>query len=109
MRIVICHERFLSRFGVDRVLLALARGFTEDELRAAISPDGSKVAYTREGTGYRHLHVTELPKGPEKKLVEGIGAMMDWTSGGREILYYSPIPYRWFAVDAETGETRKMC
>jgi len=29
MRIVICHERFLFRFGVDRVLLALARGFTE--------------------------------------------------------------------------------
>jgi len=83
----------------------------ESERRAAISSDGSKVAFTRREAGVNHLYFTDIAKGStEKRLVDAPAGFLDWMPGGNEILYFSRLelpPRRWM-LNAETGEKEEL-
>ena len=79
-----------------------------DERRGTISPDGSKVAFVRWDEEEVDLYVMDLGHETDRRLVEGVGNMRDWTPDGKKILYYTPPPLLWKTVNVETGEQAEI-
>jgi Tol biopolymer transport system component/predicted Ser/Thr protein kinase len=80
----------------------------QPELRAALSPDGSRVAFARQEDRKTNLYLSDASGGSERKLLEGIGNLMDWLPGENKILYYTPTPIQWMTMDAETAKTEEI-
>jgi Tol biopolymer transport system component/predicted Ser/Thr protein kinase len=80
----------------------------QPEIRAALSPDGSRVAFARLEDRRINLYVSDDSGGSERKMVEGIGNIMDWIAGENKILFYTPTPILWMTLDPETGKTEEI-
>jgi Tol biopolymer transport system component len=82
----------------------------EIESRAAISPDGKRIAFTRSSQPQKFdLYVVDTAgRSPERLLLEGIGNMMDWLPDGSRILYYTRPPLRWMTLEPNSGETSEI-
>ncbi|MDA1313300.1 MAG: protein kinase [Acidobacteria bacterium] len=78
-----------------------------NEVRSVISPDGTKVVFSRRGQGGSKSYLTELGRGSERLLLEG-GSHTDFTPDGKKILFYTGAPIRWKTVDIETGEEQDL-
>ena len=73
-----------------------------DNFRGIISPDGSRVAFTRmieSGSGIADLYVIPAAGGAEEKLAGGVEGVMGWSSDSRKILYMWGRPFRFRAID----------
>ena len=78
------------------------------ELRGKISPDGTQVAFHRTEQGKNNVYLTELGRGTERRFLEGIGGLMDWTPDGKALLFSTTPPIRWITVDAATGHQQDL-
>jgi Tol biopolymer transport system component/predicted Ser/Thr protein kinase len=71
-----------------------------DDFRGIISPDGSRVAFTRRiESGYADLYVIPSGGGAEEKLAGSIAGMMGWSSDSRKVLYMWGRPFRFRTID----------
>jgi serine/threonine protein kinase len=69
--------------------------------RARISPDGSKVAFSNQGT----LSWMDATGGEVAKLAEGSGiTLYGWTNDGTTLVYYLTGPIRWFTFDVTSNK-----
>jgi Tol biopolymer transport system component len=75
-----------------------------DDFRGIVSPDGSKVAFTRriQSASEYQLYLIPSSGGSEEKLVDGIAAVMGWSSDSRRILYMWGRPFRFRTIDVAT-------
>jgi Tol biopolymer transport system component len=82
----------------------------DNESRAAISPDGARIAFTRSSQPQKiDLYVADTTGGnAERLLLDGIGNMMDWLPDGKRILYYTRPPLRWMTLEPNSGETSEI-
>jgi len=62
VRILLCHECIVFRYGVDRVLLLLARGFRQ--LGCEVTPLGQRFDATSEGPPFSDRVLRMLPSDP---------------------------------------------
>jgi Tol biopolymer transport system component len=62
--------------------------------RAHLSPDGSRVAYSRPDGGKVPIYLVASGGGPEEKVCEDCGAALDWSADGRRLLYWYGNPIR---------------
>ena len=71
-----------------------------DDFRGIISPDGSRVAFTRRiESGYADLYAIPSGGGAEEKLVGSVAGLMGWSSDSRRVLYMWGRPFRFRTVD----------
>ena len=84
----------------------------ENELRALISPDGTRVAFTRGSYGGdSSLYVSPI-NGVEEKVTDNVVTIICWSSDSRRILYARaedgqewPV---WSAIDVDTGDCQDV-
>jgi Tol biopolymer transport system component len=72
------------------------------DFRGIISPDGSRVAFTRmveSASDYADLYIIPAGGGAEEKLVPAVAAVMGWSSDSRKILYMWGRPFRFRTID----------
>jgi Tol biopolymer transport system component len=75
------------------------------DYRGIISPDGSKVGFTRRlGSGSTDLYVIPSGGGAEEKLVANIEGLMGWSSDSRKLLYMWGRPFRFRTIDVTSRE-----
>ncbi|MDA1313303.1 MAG: protein kinase [Acidobacteria bacterium] len=60
------------------------------EIRAALSPDGSRVAFSRRENRKVNLYMSDVSGGSERKMLEGVGNLMDWVPGGGTRYFITP-------------------
>jgi Tol biopolymer transport system component len=73
------------------------------DYRGIISPDGSRVAFTRLlESGSADLYVIPAGGGAEEKLVGGVAGVMGWSSDSRKILYMWDRPFRFRTIDVNS-------
>jgi Tol biopolymer transport system component len=71
-----------------------------DDFRGIISPDSSRVAFTRRAEStFADLYVIPSSGGAEEKLVAGVEAVMGWSSDSRKILYMWGRPFHFRTID----------
>ena len=71
-----------------------------DDFRGIISPDGSRVAFTRRlESGVNDLYVIPSGGGAEEKFADGVAAVMGWSSDSRKVLYMWGRPFRFRTID----------
>ena len=74
-----------------------------DDYRGIISPDGSKVAFTRlAASGHPDLYVIPAAGGAEEKLVTGVGGAMGWSSDSQKILYLWGLRFQFRTIDVDS-------
>lgn len=76
----------------------------DDELRGAVSPDGSRVAFRRGVDGKTNIYVATIGRAAEQLLLEDVGSHMDWTPDGTRLVYYTNSPIEWWTIDVSTNE-----
>jgi Tol biopolymer transport system component len=86
--------------GEENVLI----GTPEDEWRGVISPDGSRVAFVRTENGTRVNYIWPMPTGPERKLCDRCGPLLNWTPDSKSVIVPEGEPaQRFVALDVDTG------
>lgn len=90
--------------GEDRPVTASR----QREIRAAVSPDGSRIGFARREADRVNLYVCDSSGSSERKILETIGNIMNWLPGSKRILLYSTAPIRWITIDVETGQTEEL-
>jgi Tol biopolymer transport system component len=78
-------------------------------VRARVSPDGTKVAYSPAGTTTA-IYLMDATGGQSRKLIdlEKGGNLFAWTADGASLVYYRNAPIRWFLFDTRTGAEQAM-
>ncbi len=62
-----------------------------NEVQAAVSSDGSRMAYASDQSGRYEIYVQEFPAGGQRTLVSTSGGMQpQWRKDGRELYYIQP-------------------
>jgi Tol biopolymer transport system component len=73
-----------------------------NDFRGIISPDGSRVAFTRRtesSPGFADLYIIPAGGGAEEKIAGSVEAVMGWSSDSRKILYMWGRPFRFRTFD----------
>jgi Tol biopolymer transport system component len=73
-----------------------------NDFRGIISPDGSRVAFTRRielASGIADLYMIPVVGAAEEKLAGAVEAVMGWSSDSRKILYMWGRPFRFRTID----------
>jgi Tol biopolymer transport system component len=78
------------------------------DLRGLISPNGTKVAFSRRGDAGTDVYLTELGRGGERLILKDVGFATDWTRDGKKVLFYTNSPIRWKTIDVTTGAEQDL-
>ena len=76
--------------------------------RAHLSPDGSRVAYSRPEGGKVPIYLVASGGGPEEKVCEDCGIVLAWSSDGRRLLYWYGNPNREAIFELATGKRQDV-
>jgi eukaryotic-like serine/threonine-protein kinase len=83
---------------------------TEDAInRPKISPDGSRVAFSRESPPFASLFLMEPSGGQVEEVPDSKGAMIyAWTADGNYLVYYLMAPIRWRLYDLRSRRSQEL-
>ena len=77
----------------------------EDEFRALISPDGSRVLYARHASD---LYTIPFAGGEETLVCEKCGVVSNWSPDGKKVLYQYGVPRRFATAEVATGKKEEV-
>lgn len=77
----------------------------EDEFRALISPDGSRVLYARQASD---LYTIPFEGGEETLVCEKCGVVSNWSPDGKKVLYQYGVPRRFATAEVSTRKKEEV-
>ena len=75
---------------------------------ATLSPNGSRVAFSRVDAGVNRIDLVDAAGGPASPMCEDCNIPMDWSPDGNRVLFGKGMPSRLLEYDVASGRTAEL-